>query len=236
MKIALAQIKSIPGNLKANLDHHLESLDFARSMGADFVLFPELSLTGYEPAMTKNWALAPDGAFLDIIQEFCDNSPISAGVGLPIQTKNGVCISNMIFQPHQGRQVYAKKYLHEDETPYFVPGESSPVLKVQGVPLALAICYEITVEEHARMAFQSNIQVYLASVAKNKTGTKKAKVRLAQLAEKYTVPTMMCNAVGPMEDGPGYGESGVWGKDGALLSSLDHKQEGILIWDTGVND
>jgi predicted amidohydrolase len=233
MKIALAQIKSIPGNLKANLDHHLETLVFARSLEVDFVLFPELSLTAYEPAMAKNLAMVPYDPFLDTFQKFCDKYQISTGIGLPTKTKNGVCISSIIFQPRQGRQVYSKKFLHEDETLYFVPGDGNPFLRVQGIPLALAICYEITAEKHAQMAFQQNIQVYLASVAKNKSGIKRAKGRLAQLAEKYTVPTMLCNAVGPMEDGPGYGGSGIWGKGGVLLGSLDHKQEGILIGDQG---
>ena len=46
---------------------------------------------------------------------------------------------------------------------------------------------------------------------------------------------MLCNTVGLMEDGPGHGV-GIWGKGGASLGFLDHKQEGILIWDTGAHD
>ncbi len=109
-------------------------------------------------------------------------------------------------------------------------------MKVQGIQLALAICYEISVEEHSRIAFQEGVQIYLASVARNKVGIKKAKFRLAQLAEEYAVPAMMCNAVGPMEDGPGHGESGMWKKGGVQIGSLNHMREGLLIWGPGAKD
>ncbi len=44
---ALAQIDSRVGNVKANLEHHLECIDTAIAQGAQLILFPELSLTGY---------------------------------------------------------------------------------------------------------------------------------------------------------------------------------------------
>jgi NAD+ synthase (glutamine-hydrolysing) len=47
MKIAIAQISPVLGNLKKNLAHHLELVEKARKQGADLLVFPELSLTGY---------------------------------------------------------------------------------------------------------------------------------------------------------------------------------------------
>ncbi len=45
--IALAQINTQLGNVAANLEKHLQYVDQARSLGADLLVFPELSLTGY---------------------------------------------------------------------------------------------------------------------------------------------------------------------------------------------
>jgi NAD+ synthase (glutamine-hydrolysing) len=45
--IALAQINTRLGDMQANLEKHLAYLDQARSSGADLLVFPELSLTGY---------------------------------------------------------------------------------------------------------------------------------------------------------------------------------------------
>src|SRR5262245_27452285 len=46
--VALAQIAPKLGHVRANLTRHLEIIDRARAAGADLVVFPELSLTGYD--------------------------------------------------------------------------------------------------------------------------------------------------------------------------------------------
>jgi predicted amidohydrolase len=48
MKIALAQIAPVLGNIAANLDLHLDIIEKARRAKADILVFPELSLTGYK--------------------------------------------------------------------------------------------------------------------------------------------------------------------------------------------
>ncbi len=47
LTIGLAQINTVLGNVQRNLDKHLEIIDQAHASGADLLLFPELSLTGY---------------------------------------------------------------------------------------------------------------------------------------------------------------------------------------------
>jgi NAD+ synthase (glutamine-hydrolysing) len=47
MKLALAQINTRLGDVQANLEKHLELIRQARTAGADLLVFPELSLTGY---------------------------------------------------------------------------------------------------------------------------------------------------------------------------------------------
>ena len=47
LTLALAQINTRLGDVEANLEKHLKLIDEARGRGADLVLFPELSLTGY---------------------------------------------------------------------------------------------------------------------------------------------------------------------------------------------
>src|ERR687888_1625038 len=49
MRLALAQINTVVGDLDGNRDLILSRLDEARSLGADLVLFPELAVTGYPP-------------------------------------------------------------------------------------------------------------------------------------------------------------------------------------------
>ncbi len=47
LRIALAQINTRLGDLQANLDKHLSYIKDAKNQGADLLVFPELSLTGY---------------------------------------------------------------------------------------------------------------------------------------------------------------------------------------------
>src|SRR2546429_3924658 len=49
MRLALAQINTVVGDLDGNRDRILGRLDEAKAAGADLVLFPELAVTGYPP-------------------------------------------------------------------------------------------------------------------------------------------------------------------------------------------
>jgi NAD+ synthase (glutamine-hydrolysing) len=49
MRLALAQIDTVVGDLDGNRERILQRLEEGRSAGADLVLFPELCVTGYPP-------------------------------------------------------------------------------------------------------------------------------------------------------------------------------------------
>src|SRR6185436_9064142 len=55
--IALAQIDPVLGDCAANVAKHVDFIGRARAGGADLVVFPELSLTGYS-VKDANWDLA----------------------------------------------------------------------------------------------------------------------------------------------------------------------------------
>jgi predicted amidohydrolase len=56
MKLAVAQTRPIKGNIAANLENHRKMIEIAASKGANVLIFPELSLTGYEPELSKDLA------------------------------------------------------------------------------------------------------------------------------------------------------------------------------------
>jgi predicted amidohydrolase len=86
------------------------------------IIFPELSLTGYEPTLAKELAIHQDDKRLDDFQQISDLHGITIGLGAPTKGSKGICISMIFFQPHRERRLYSKKYLHADEYPYFVSG------------------------------------------------------------------------------------------------------------------
>ncbi|MEM8524632.1 MAG: nitrilase-related carbon-nitrogen hydrolase [Bacteroidota bacterium] len=57
MKICIAQSRSAKGKIKENISAHLKLINRATKLNADLIIFPELSLTAYEPALAKSLAV-----------------------------------------------------------------------------------------------------------------------------------------------------------------------------------
>lgn len=225
MKIALAQIQSVPGNVEANLRKHLGFIKRAANEASSMIIFPELSLTGYEPTLARELAFGEDDPRLNIFQQLSDHYRMVIGVGVPTQQEAGVCISLLLFQPMAARQVYSKKYLHQDEEAYFVSGQNFASLLVNDRKVAFAICYELSIPEHTDEAMAQGAEIYLASVAKSASGVANAHQRLATIARENAIPVLMVNNVGPADDFVGAGNSATWNKQGELTAQLDQEED-----------
>lgn len=232
MKICAAQTRPITGDIPSNIERHKRLIDLAVANGADTIIFPELSLTGYEPTLAQALATQPDDRRFDDFQRIADTRQITVGVGVPTKNDSGICISLVIFQPHQARQTYAKQYIHPDEEEFFVSGQNSIGLLGDQTNLALAICYELSVPEHAEKAYQSGAAIYVASVAKFVTGVDKATKRLAEIANQYSMTVLMANSIGQADGAECAGKTSVWNHKGELLGQLDDTHEGLIIFDT----
>jgi len=232
MKICVAQTRPIKGDIQSNIDNHKKLLDLAVSNGADTVIFPELSITGYEPELAKELATTQDDGRFDDFQKIADTKRITVGVGVPTKNNKGICISMVIFQPHQARQTYSKKYLHSDEEEFFISGQSSIGLIGDKTKIAFAICYELSVPEHSENAFKSGAEIYIASVAKSANGVEKAVKSLSDIANKYSMTVLMSNCIGPCGGFEGAGNSSIWNSQGFLVGQLNGTNEGIMIIDT----
>lgn len=236
MKICVAQVKAIKGDIAANIINHKKWIALAVTNQADMIIFPELSLTGYEPHLAKKLAMQVDDNRLDEFQRISDADNISIGVGAPIKNGNGVSISMFLFQPGKARQVYSKQYLHSDEEPFFVSGPNLTGIKVSGMNVSLAICYELSVAEHSATAFNDGAEIYIASAAKTEAGVEKSVKILSEIANKYSIPVLFSNCLGPSDDFVGAGRSAAWNREGLILGQLNSEDEGILIFDTEASE
>ena len=232
MKLAIAQSRSMLGALSTNLQTHQRWVDRAVQMGADAIAFPELSLTGYAPTLAEPLAMSPTDDRLVPFQHIADRDRIAIGVGLPTRHPDGIGISLVWFHPHAAPQVYTKQYLHPDEEPFFVPGENLNKLLGPERDIALSICYEISVPEHAAHSKHRGANVYCASVAKTARGVQAAHQTLSTTAAQQGLLVLMANCVGPSGDGLCTGQSAAWDEKGRLLGKLDDVREGILSVDT----
>jgi predicted amidohydrolase len=232
MKICVAQIRPSRGNITLNIEKHLQWIDIAAAHEAGIIIFPELSVTGYEPTLAKELATSEDDSRFDIFQKISDTKRITIGIGAPIQTDRGIVIGMVIFGPGEPRQVYSKQYLHEDELPFFVNG-INPVLSFETLnKLSLAICYELSVPAHSEQAGKNGAKIYIASVAKTADGVEKARMALSAIAKKYSMTVLMSNCVGHCDNFECGGATTAWNEKGAVIGQLDDSREGVLIIDT----
>ncbi|MDY7093690.1 MAG: carbon-nitrogen hydrolase family protein [Acidobacteriota bacterium] len=232
MRLALAQTHPTPGDIAANLAAHLRFIRKAVSLQADLVLFPELSLIGYEPALAGKLEMPLDDPRLDAFQQVSDAEGTIVGVGAPIAAAGKPQIGLIFFRPHEPRKLYGKHHLHADEEPFFSPAENSWVTLGESLRIGPAICYEISVPEHAERAVVAGAEVYLASVAKTVPGVEVAGERLAAVAKRYSMLVLMANCVGWADGERCGGRSAVWDERGRLLGQLDGEGEGLLLFDT----
>lgn len=235
MKISLAQTKPFRGDILKNIESHINIIKLALEFKPDLMVFPELSLTGYEPRMAKNLAIELEDNILNEFQEISDKNKLIIGVGMPVKNNSGIHISTIFFQPEKPRTAYSKQYLHEDEKAFFTNGKNELFLELNKSVIAPAICYESLLPVHAEKAFNSGAEIYIASVAKSYKGIEKALNYFPGMARKYSMFVFMVNSVGVCDDFECKGKSSIWNKNGTLVGQLNGFSEGVLIFDTDTN-
>lgn len=233
MKIAIAQTRSIKGDIKRNLVNHQQMIMDAVEFGASLIVFPELSLTNYEPDLAGKLATSASDPRLGVLQELSDFHQIGIGVGMPIAI--GADLPNIgliIFKPATPPLVYAKQYLHADEVPFFSPGNKQVYLQAGDEKIGLAICYELSVPQHAATVHENGATIYLVSEAKTVAGVEKAIQTLTTTSKQYGMTVLMSNCIGVCDNELCGGRSSIWDNKGNLLAQLDADHEGLLVYDT----
>ena len=231
MKIALAQIKPFKGDIEKNIRLHMRFIELAIAQQADAIFFPELSLTSYEPALAEELQLDINDDRFHEFQQLSNENNILIGLGFPLRVKEGVRISMLILSPGKASRVYDKQILHEDEKPYFVEGKKQMLIEYKGNNIAPAICYESLQKAHLENALQMGGTIYLASVAKDQQGIKKAETYYSKAAKANAIPIMMVNSIGYCDNFESAGQSAIWGKDGILQAKLPNNEGGLLVYD-----
>jgi predicted amidohydrolase len=249
MKIGLVQTRPVKGDVAANVADAQHWASVAVKQGVGLLVFPELSMTGYEPSLARELAMTMEDERFAGLQRVSDRYGMLIGVGAPIlegaalgdggtvsagegAAGGGVQIGMVIFRPDESRLVYAKQYLHDDEVPFFVPGREQLFLSFTDHKIAFAICYELSVPEHSANAYSHRADIYLASAAKTKAGMEKTMGILSGIACTYSMTVLLANAVGDSEDGVCAGGSAVVNNKGEVLGALGEDEEGMLIYDT----
>jgi len=213
--VAVAQPPCVAGDVAANARAHAEAV---RSARARVVVFPELSLTGYEldapPLATEDARLAP-------LVAACGDTGCIALAGAPVQDGgDALHIAVLAVTGNGARIAYRKMWLGGDETRRFTPGPSPAVLEVDGWRLGLAVCKDTGVAQHAADTAALGIDAYVAGAVDEAQDVQVQADRALRTARQHHVWVATASFAGPT--GGGYaltaGCSAIWSPGGALVA------------------
>ncbi|MDP3652792.1 MAG: carbon-nitrogen hydrolase family protein [Rhodoferax sp.] len=221
--IAAAQSISVPGDTEANVQEHLRFITAAHAAGVQMLVFPELSLTGYELPLMQRCLLHPDDDVLAPIRALVRQTDMVVTVGAPVapadaSTHTLPAIGAITFRPDGSAVVYRKHHVHSSEANFASPGpQATSVISLGLETVGQAICADIGQPTHAALAAQAGATLYLAGVLVSEAGYAKDSAALQQYAQIHGMGTLMANHGGPSGDYISAGKSAFWAPGGDLV-------------------
>ncbi len=230
MIIAAAQTKPKRFDSQANLSDHFRLIKLAAQNGACLIIFPEMSITGYETEHADEMALKPDDTRLSGLQHLSYGNNIIVVAGAPVLLNENLYIGSLIFQPHRAVEVYTKQFLHSTEADFFASSFGyNPVIELENERISFAICADIDHPEHAGNAAKMGATIYLASIFFTPRGIPEAYHLLSDYAKKHSLNVLMSNFTGQSHGTAAAGKSAFWNSNGELVAQLNSHDEGLLL-------
>src|SRR6185312_5020539 len=121
IKIAAAQTLPHSQNTEANLRDHCRLAELAAQHSAQLIIFPEMSLTGYQRELAGNMAFSENDGRLDPLKKIAALHNIIIVAGAPIKTDAHLYIGAFIISPGNSLSIYTKQFLHSGEEKFFEP-------------------------------------------------------------------------------------------------------------------
>jgi predicted amidohydrolase len=221
-KIAAAQVASVRGNIAGNLGTHATAIAAAARHSVSVLVFPELSLTGYEPDLAADLALTPADGRLAPLLDLARQHRIDVVVGAPLD--NGTArpgLGAILLTAGGTTGTYTKMHLGAGERDHFTPGNVPLAFAAGGRTVGLAICADSSRPDHARGYADAGATVYAAGVFLNAEWYTTDVPRLAAYAARFRMLVLMANHAASVGTYSSVGRSAVWSPGGALLAQAE---------------
>jgi predicted amidohydrolase len=221
LTIAAAQSISIAGDLAGNIARHQRFIAAAAEQGVQLLVFPELSLTGYERGLAAELAIVPDAAILQPLRDVARAVGVTAVVGMPIRLPDNpsVLIGALVLGGDGSLGVYSKQHLHPGEEVAFAPGAGGEPLTIGTDTIALAVCADFSHSSHAAAAACQGADVYAAGVLITANGYARDTALLQGYAAQHSMVVLMANHGGATGGWASAGRSAIWASDGLLIAA-----------------
>lgn len=249
-RIALAQGTSVLGDVEKNVQSHVELARKAKSQGADAIIFPELSLTGYTLRdINYEVALNPySDTRLQSLREISKEITVICG-GVERAKSGGVYNSAFLFEGGDCKfthhKVYPPTYGIFEEERYFLQGTSVKVFDSEVLGrIGLLVCEDLWHPSLSYLLAHQGAQCIIA-IAASPTRLATGEASVSEIPTNYTINRehhsayarlhslylAFVNRVG-VEDGVNFwGGSEVIAPDGSVAAHAKFFDEDMLIVD-----
>lgn len=248
LRVALAQINPTVGNLEGNSAQIRAQCMQAHQEGAQIILFPEMVLTGYP---VEDLALRPSfrAASIDAIHLLARNlasdgvGDLTAFVGYLDQAAHGP--QNALAVIHDGKVQgrYIKSHLPNygvfDEYRNFVPGDSTMVVRIHSVDIALAICEDIWPDGGITSKIATRTPGLVLVPNGSPFERQKDDVRCALVtkrARQIGAPLVYVNMTGGQDDLVFDGDSIVVDAQGEVIARAPQFEDGLMLVDLDLQE
>ena len=215
LTVAAVQPACTALDLTANAESHAQAI---RSARARVVVFPELSLTGYELGAR---AVRADDDVLAPIIAACAETGSVALVGAPVADAAGREFISMVCVDVGGaRPAYRKSWLGGTEAERFTAGDGPTVLEIDGWRLGLGICKDTGAAQHTVGTAALGIDAYLAGLVHQPHELAEQEARAVVVARTCRAYVVFASFAGPTGDvfDRTAGCSAIWSPDGVAIA------------------
>jgi len=230
MILASAQTNPKRGDIESNLIDHYKLIDLASKNQVDLIVFPEISITGYEREKARDLAFTETDSRLNKLRQLSIDKKMILIAGAPILISNVLYIGTFILKPDNSISIYTKQFLHSGEEEFFNSSfDNNPYIKLNNEQISIAICADIDYPLHAENASINDVTIYIASIFFTPNGIPCANKTLSEYANRYRMNVLMSNYCGQSWRLDSGGQSGFWNKNGKLIANLNDTDSGLLI-------
>jgi predicted amidohydrolase len=240
--IAAAQTVPIRGDVGANLEQHLQLVRIAAEEHALVLVFPELSLTGYELDLADGLAFSPDDPRLAPLVEAASSCSLTLIAGAPVRMGSQLHIGAFIISPDGTVEIYTKHHLGAfsasarvdgvvppAEHTVFHPGALDPLVRFGGHTAAVAVCADTGRPSHPQAAADRGAKTYLASMFIIPSEFERETATLRDFALRHSMAVVLANFGGPSGGLASAGGSAIWSERGERLAQLEAAGAGVVV-------
>ncbi len=194
LTVAAAQPACRARDVAGNAETHAHVV---RATRARVVVFPELSLTGYELDAAS---VACDHDVLIPIIDACAATGSLALVGAPVEEQGRRFIAMLAVDGAGARPAYRKTWLGGNEPMQFHPGDGPTVLEVDGWRFGLGICKDTGAAQHVAGTAALNVDAYLAGLVHLPQELPEQEARAVVIARACRAFVVFASLAGPTGD------------------------------------